>query len=68
MRFRYTVNELQKPEAKEYLSDMALIVAILNERQGDCTNTNAPLYQRLKQLKAKAETLINNGKTNLSNL
>ncbi len=50
MRHRYTVDELARPESKEYLSDNKMLRAIISDRMGDCSNIYAPLYVRLKSL------------------
>lgn len=58
MKFRYTVEELEKTESTNYLSDNKLLLAIINERQSSCTNIYSPLYKRLQQLKRKLEAEI----------
>jgi hypothetical protein len=44
MHNRYTIKEL-----REY-SNKQLILAIIRERQNDCTNPYAPLSERLERL------------------
>ena len=57
-KHRYTINELLKEDHKEYLSDNKMIRAVISDRMGDCTNPNAPLYQRLKRLYNKIDKLV----------
>lgn len=50
MKFRYTLDELQNEKSDKYMSDLKLLRSIVVERQQDCTNSYAPLYQRLQKL------------------
>lgn len=61
MNFRYTIEELQKSESENYLSDLKLIRAIINERRSSCTNYYSPLYKRLTNLLTKVEKAIEKG-------
>lgn len=54
--YRYTINELSKPEHADYLKDNSLLIALINERMSSCTNYHAPLYVRLKALRSKLES------------
>ena len=65
MRYRYTLTELTKKDSDDYLNDLALIQALINERQGDCTNGYSPLYKRLSELSKKIEVLQNHGNTEI---
>lgn len=40
---RYTIEDLKT------MSDKELVLSILNERKGKCTNCYSPLYRRLTQ-------------------
>lgn len=64
-RFRYTINELEKPEKMEYLSDLRMLRALVAERMGDCTNVHAPLYRRLQRLGKKLDAAIESGRTDI---
>lgn len=49
MRFRYKITELVT------MTDYELLRCIVTERQSDCTNVYAPLYERLKNLYGKLD-------------
>ncbi len=49
MKFRYTMEELQKK------SDYEMLRCIILDRQSDCTNIYSPLYKRLQQLYQKLQ-------------
>lgn len=55
MRFRFTINELSRPDHKDYLTDLQLLKKLVVERQTDTTNDNAPLALRLKNLYKRLE-------------
>jgi len=52
MHYRFTIKELKD------LSNKQLIFRLINERQEDCTNIYAPLYQRLQKLRDWVEDNI----------
>jgi len=66
MRYRYTLTELTKKDSEDYLDDLSLIQALINERQGDCTNAYSPLHKRLAELSKKIEILQNHGNTEIN--
>ena len=47
MKYRYTIEELQKK------SDYEMLRCIVEERQRDCTDIHSPLYKRLQQIYKK---------------
>ena len=66
MKHRFSIDELAKPTSKNYLSDDKMIRAILADRMQDCTNVNAPLYQRLQSLYRKYDKMIEAQENELS--
>lgn len=56
MKFRYTMKELEDVNSSEYLSDIRLLHAIVNERKSDL-NVYTPLSKRLSNLHHKLDKL-----------
>jgi hypothetical protein len=56
---RFTMNQLSRPEHKEYLNDFQLLHRLVGDRKND-TNGMTPLFDRLHQLQMKLDKAIQN--------
>lgn len=66
MRTRFTLNQIARPEHKEYLDDFHLLFRLVNDRKND-TNGMTPTFERLQNLSNKLDKAMQNGWKDIPN-
>lgn len=65
-RTRFTMNQLCRPDHKEYLNDFQLLARLVGDRKND-TNGMTPTFERLHKLQLALDNAMSNGWKDIPN-